>query len=207
MSSHMSDEIFSMRESHNKYITRSGDKITSQYLAILQEYGVNNSLIKYSFTKNKIIIFFFISSTVKERDTILNNLDYLSILVESIESSLRFIGNTEVFQSQKNPLLKQNVVDLLFNEKYRSIQCSRRGIKIPYQGKYIDITKRELDCLVLITKCFVNKEIAKRLHISHHTVKTHVNHLKEKFCLNSRFDLLLHTHKMNYLSKFSDVIL
>jgi len=52
-----------------------------------------------------------------------------------------------------------------------------------------DLTERELDVLRELTLNLTNEEIAKRLNISIHTVKIHIEHLLEKTGYKNRIDL------------------
>ena len=51
------------------------------------------------------------------------------------------------------------------------------------------MTKREREVIELIAEGMSNKEIARRLHISAHTVKSHVRNILEKLALNSRLQI------------------
>ena len=52
-----------------------------------------------------------------------------------------------------------------------------------------DLTERELDVLRELTLNLTNDEIAKRLNISTHTVKIHIEHLLDKTGYRNRIDL------------------
>ena len=52
---------------------------------------------------------------------------------------------------------------------------------------------RERDVLALIRQGLSNRDIAERLFISERTVKSHVNHLLQKFDLKNRVQLAVHT--------------
>jgi DNA-binding CsgD family transcriptional regulator len=49
------------------------------------------------------------------------------------------------------------------------------------QDPIIELTRRQLDCIILVLEGFSAKEIAKKLDISPRTVEFHLNHLKSKF--------------------------
>jgi DNA-binding NarL/FixJ family response regulator len=60
------------------------------------------------------------------------------------------------------------------------------------KGKTVDVvrmTKREREIIVLIADGLSNKEIAQRLSIATHTVKSHVHNIMEKLALHSRLQL------------------
>ena len=49
-----------------------------------------------------------------------------------------------------------------------------------------DITSRETDVLRLVAEGYNNKEIAKQLFITSHTVKAHLTHIYKKFGVTNR---------------------
>lgn len=59
----------------------------------------------------------------------------------------------------------------------------------PRSLKSVRLTKREREVVGLVAYGNSNKEIAKRLHISTHTVKSHVRNVLEKLALHSRLQL------------------
>lgn len=50
----------------------------------------------------------------------------------------------------------------------------------------VDLTERELDVLKLVTLGLTNKEIAKELTVTTHTIKAHVSSIYEKLSVNNR---------------------
>jgi DNA-binding NarL/FixJ family response regulator len=56
------------------------------------------------------------------------------------------------------------------------------------------LTKRERQVIELIADGFTNKEIAQMLHLSTHTVKSHVHNILEKLALNTRVQIAKHAH-------------
>lgn len=64
------------------------------------------------------------------------------------------------------------------------------------------VTVRERQVLQLIVDGLTNKEIAGKLHIAAHTVKSHVHSLLQKFKLRTRVDLV--SHCMRQLSALPD---
>jgi len=53
----------------------------------------------------------------------------------------------------------------------------------------IQLTHREKEVVDLISEGLSNKEIAARLHIATHTVKSHVHNILEKLTLSSRLQI------------------
>lgn len=53
----------------------------------------------------------------------------------------------------------------------------------------VRMTKREREIVVLIAEAMSNKEIAQRLSLSTHTVKSHIHNILEKMALHSRLEI------------------
>jgi DNA-binding NarL/FixJ family response regulator len=56
------------------------------------------------------------------------------------------------------------------------------------------MTKREREIIVLIAEGMSNKEIALKLNISTHTVKSHVHNVMEKLALHTRLQIAKFMH-------------
>ncbi len=63
-----------------------------------------------------------------------------------------------------------------------------------------DLTSRELEILNLISAHLGNKQIAKRLSISLHTVKNHVHNILDKLNLTSRFEAVDYARRRQWIS-------
>jgi DNA-binding NarL/FixJ family response regulator len=59
----------------------------------------------------------------------------------------------------------------------------------------VQMTKRERGITDLIAEGLSNKEIAQRLNIATHTVKSHVHNILEKLALHTRLQIAAHAHK------------
>ena len=64
----------------------------------------------------------------------------------------------------------------------------------PAGRKAGSITKREREVVELITEGLSNKEMAERLHIALHTVKSHMHSVLEKLSLHSRLQVAAYVH-------------
>ena len=54
----------------------------------------------------------------------------------------------------------------------------------------MNLTRREREIAELIHQGYTNKEIAKHLHLSVHTITNHITHMKEKFEVHSKTELV-----------------
>jgi DNA-binding NarL/FixJ family response regulator len=61
----------------------------------------------------------------------------------------------------------------------------------------VRMTKREREIIALIADGLSNKEIAQRLNIATHTVKSHVRNVMEKLALHSRLQIAKYSHEEN----------
>jgi len=66
---------------------------------------------------------------------------------------------------------------------------------VPRSIEAVRMTKREREIVDLIADGHSNKEIAQRLHLSTHTVKSHVRNILEKLALHSRLQLAAYALK------------
>jgi DNA-binding NarL/FixJ family response regulator len=74
-------------------------------------------------------------------------------------------------------------------------------VKEAREGKAQDVledvrmTRRELEVIELIGEVFSNKEIAQRLNIAAHTVKSHVRNVMEKLALHTRLQIAAYSRR------------
>jgi DNA-binding CsgD family transcriptional regulator len=69
----------------------------------------------------------------------------------------------------------------------------------PQAQATLGISPREREVLELLAAGLSNKEIAERLHVSPHTVKTHVAHLYEKLDARRRTEAILKARELGLL--------
>ncbi len=73
-------------------------------------------------------------------------------------------------------------------------QISQRAVR---RGQAIDgvrMTRRERETISLVSEGLNNKDIARRLHIATHTVKSHVHNILEKLALHTRLEIAAYAH-------------
>jgi len=103
-----------------------------------------------------------------------------------------FLGTIRsVAQGEK--VLPPSLTDSLFSHVVEIALKKRKG-KIP---NAVRMTKREREIIVLIADGLSNKEIAQRLNIATHTVKSHVHNVMEKLALHSRLQIAKFIHEDN----------
>ena len=64
------------------------------------------------------------------------------------------------------------------------------------------LSKREIEVLILITKGFINKEIAEELHISLTTVISHRKNIQEKLGIKSVSGLTIYAVMHGYINVY-----
>jgi DNA-binding NarL/FixJ family response regulator len=57
------------------------------------------------------------------------------------------------------------------------------------------MTRREREIIGLIAEGLSNKEVAERVHLATHTVKSHVHNILEKLALHSRLEIAAHSYQ------------
>ena len=90
-------------------------------------------------------------------------------------------------------VLPPSLTDSLFSHVVELALKKRKGKKL----NAVRMTKREREIIVLIADGLSNKEIAQRLNIATHTVKSHVHNVMEKLALHSRLQIAKFSHEDN----------
>lgn len=82
-------------------------------------------------------------------------------------------------------VLPPQLTGSLFNQI--ATQAGKRGVQRELEA--VRLTERERQVIDLISEGLANKDIAARLHIAVHTVKSHVHNVLEKLALRSRLEV------------------
>ncbi len=72
----------------------------------------------------------------------------------------------------------------------QAVSRGRRGAKAA-----VRMTARERQVIELIAEGLSNKEIAERIHVATHTVKSHVHNILEKLALHTRLEVAAYAHE------------
>jgi two-component system NarL family response regulator len=72
----------------------------------------------------------------------------------------------------------------------QALSRGKRGAKAA-----VRMTTRERQVIELIAEGLSNKEIAERLHVATHTVKSHVHNILEKLTLHTRLEVAVYHHE------------
>jgi DNA-binding NarL/FixJ family response regulator len=88
-------------------------------------------------------------------------------------------------------VLPQNLTGSLFSQ---IVDHAVNGEKPSALDESVRMTKRERQVIELIADGNTNKEIAQKLHLSTHTVKSHVHNILEKLSLSTRVQIAKHAH-------------
>jgi len=85
--------------------------------------------------------------------------------------------------------------DQLAGSLFSEIARETVSVSGKHDPEWIRLTEREREVLDLIAEGLSNKAIARRLHISIHTVKSHLRNTMEKLTLHSRLELATFVHE------------
>lgn len=88
-------------------------------------------------------------------------------------------------------VLPRRMTESLFSQIAREVGTGDRKQVI----EDIRMTPRELQIIEIIGEGLSNKEIASRLNIATHTVKSHVRNVMEKLALHSRLQIAAYSHR------------
>jgi DNA-binding NarL/FixJ family response regulator len=88
-------------------------------------------------------------------------------------------------------VLPPQMTGSLFSQIARNAVAKGR----PATSESVRMTPREREVINLIAEGLGNKEIAARLHIATHTVKSHVRNVMEKLMLHTRLQIAAYAHK------------
>lgn len=89
-------------------------------------------------------------------------------------------------------VLPRALTTSLFSQIVRNVPSGRQGNKGNMDA--VRLTLRERQVVELLGEGLSNKEIATRLNIAVHTVKSHVHNVLEKLALRSRLEVAAFTH-------------
>lgn len=107
------------------------------------------------------------------------------------DTSLDAFRDTIRSVASGGPVLPTEMTDTLFSQIVRS--SVKGGREVPLE--WVRMTKREEGVIGLISEGLSNKKIAARLHISVHTVKSHVRNIMEKLDLHTRLQIAAYAHR------------
>ena len=94
---------------------------------------------------------------------------------------------------QGAPVLPPEMTATLFSQIARDAITAGR----PKVLAAVRMTRREREVIALIAEGLSNKEIAARLHIATHTVKSHVRNIMEKLTLHTRLQIAAFAHRID----------
>ncbi len=105
--------------------------------------------------------------------------------------------------AQGNKVLPPNLTDSLFSQ---IVEHAITGTKESNLIRSVRMTKREKQVIELISDGLTNKEIAQKLHLSTHTVKSHVHNILEKLALHTRVQIARYAHSTEVVKETTDTL-
>ena len=107
------------------------------------------------------------------------------------DATLEELASTIRSVAEGANVLPAQMTRTLFSEIAR--RAVRSGPSKPLEA--VRMTPREREVINLIAEGLGNKEIATRLHIATHTVKSHVRNIMEKLMLHTRLQIAAYAHQ------------
>lgn len=211
MTDHYNNELANLINSNSRVLVRVGEGDPhSKFLQSLRRWKIWNSLVVYTKTSDKVIGHYFIpkDESLEVVNNYLNNAAALEATSKQLDFIVSKIGEDSKFNHLYSDLLSKPMMGSLFSSKTPAQRHLLDGVKIPvkYEGKDYILTKRAVECLLLIADGCVVKELAARLGISSRTAEKHVAKLKAYLELNSKSEMVSFAKKTQLTSLYNDHI-
>lgn len=137
----------------------------------------------------EVFHFFFSKDDYTAINRCLNNISVLENFCEYfVKSAEKLISSAE-----KDPIVKsqyQTDISFINNKKHNPKKfLSNQAVSGKENINLSILSKRELDCVYFITRGFTSKQIGKKLNLSHRTIETYIENIKNKFYLKSKFEI------------------
>jgi len=144
-------------------------------------------LIKQSFQETKIIVMDLIPLQADVFEYVQAGVSGFMLKDINVSEFLKTIRSV----NKGARVLPPNLTGSLFSQ---IVENAIDGLKPSVINEAVRMTKREKQVIELIADGSTNKEIAQNLHLSTHTVKSHVHNILEKLSLNTRVQIAKHAH-------------
>ncbi len=161
---------------------------------ILLDLGLRNrnsinivKSIKRKFQEVKIIVMDLVPLQADVFDFVQAGVSGFMLKDINVKDFLKTIKT--VFKGSK--VLPPNLTGSLFSQ---IVEHTINGAKPNVIEESIRMTQREQQVIQLISDGLTNKEIAQKLHLSTHTIKSHVHNILEKLSLSTRVQIAKHAH-------------
>ena len=188
MKEYLSAELSRLYDNGFSYVARSKDHKNNIYLDWLVKLKLDNSIGLYKFNPKRIDSFFFIleSGNGEQRDLLINNRKWLEYHVNGLSKKMDNL-QLQMLKLNKNEIILDKEICLRIF-KARNNQHIHKTIML--DGRSIDLTSREIEVLLSLAEVGSTKFVALNLDISIKAVEKHIHKLKEKFCINSKSELI-----------------
>ena len=144
-------------------------------------------LIKQSFQETKIIVMDLIPLQADVFEYVQAGVSGFMLKDINVSEFLKTIRSV----NKGARVLPPNLTGSLFSQ---IVENAIDGLKPSVINEAVRMTKREKQVIALIADGSTNKEIAQNLHLSTHTVKSHVHNILEKLSLDTRVQIAKHAH-------------
>ena len=144
-------------------------------------------LVKKNFKETKIIVMDLIPLQADVFDYVQAGVSGFMLKDISVTEFLKTIRS--VYKGAQ--VLPSHLTGSLFSQ---IVEHAINGLTPTALAESVRMTKRERQVIELIADGNTNKEIAQKLHLSTHTVKSHVHNILEKLSLSTRVQIAKHAH-------------
>ncbi|OGU75245.1 MAG: hypothetical protein A2V93_00880 [Ignavibacteria bacterium RBG_16_34_14] len=155
--------------------------------------------VKKSFSNTKIIVMDLVPVHEDILEFVQAGVSGFIVKDATVDDFLQTIRSV----SKGNKVLPPNLTNSLFSQ---IVGFAVSGQKSSSLIKSVRMTKREKQVIELIADGLTNKEIAQKLHLSTHTIKSHVHNILEKLALHTRVQITKYAHANEGFKEIADRI-
>lgn len=191
MIEHMSEEALQVHRNNLTVLTRSSDKLTSEYLRALDFLGLNNGLVKYHFYKDHIEIVYYVGARNDTfvRDVFLNKISLLEKAEQKMFAAFVEIKASKRFHEQQEIIMNPQIIDSLIGKKFPLFNDYKVWID-DERCQLETFSYKELSYFVLLRFECSNKYLARHFEVSESTIKQDIAGLKSKLNIKTREGLV-----------------
>lgn len=173
---------------------------TEPYYKFFKDTGVWGGLTVYRRRNSHLEVYMFagLDPIIDSANFFLNNYDFL---IRFIHFFLMKIENAPIHTARFRFAFKDRLADIFSNDNCDQNQCplasvcqSERILLTTPTGDIL-LSQRESACLRLLSSGKTAKEIARVLELSHRTIESYINNIRQKTGLRTRSELVDAFHK------------
>jgi DNA-binding CsgD family transcriptional regulator len=181
MSTHYAQELMLIKKNNFNCIIRAASCANNRFLRELLMRDMCNSLLVYKREKGIIKMYSFIASNsnISALNFFFNKHQLFELVVNSYKDELANVLQKKEYQPLRQPLFCAQLVSDIFNQEEIMVDKNNNHSLTPRESEYIP----------LLANGATNKDLAAWFKISARTAQYHVNNIKRKLKVASRYNI------------------